>query len=97
MAKQRGKEPECDTCEGRPPELLDINKQFMQVWNLVSNSFYYASTMESVFPTGLNWANVEVVLRMFRIKQTRMLIKQIRLAETLTIKSARETLKNKEK
>lgn len=96
MAKQTGKAINCETCEGRPPKLLESNVQFMHVWDLVSNSFNYASTMETVFPTCLNWSNVEVLLRMFHIKPARPLIKRIRLAETLTIKRATDTLKKKE-
>lgn len=96
MAKQTGKAINCETCEGRPPKLLASNMQFMNVWNLINNSFNYTSTMENVFPTSLNWANVEVILRMFHIKPARSLIKRIRLAETLTIKRATDTLKKKE-
>lgn len=92
-AKQLGRELHCETCEGRPPKLNKENKRFMGVWNLLQNSFYYVGTMERIIPTGLNWANVETILRLFHIRSTRLLIKQIKLAETLVIKQANESLK----
>ena len=84
---------QCETCEGRPPKLSEENIRFMGVWNLLENSFYYVSTMEKVIPTGLNWVNVEAILKLFHIRPTRLLIKRIKLAETLVIKQANESLK----
>lgn len=80
----------CQTCEGRPPQLNDDNIRFLRIWNLVSNSFFYVSTMESVVPTGMNWTNVESILRLSRIKASRMLIRRIMVAERLTIERANE-------
>ena len=91
--KQLGKELQCETCEGRPPTLNKENISFMGIWRLLENSFYYVSTMEKVIPTGLNWANVESILKLFHIRPTRLLVKRIKLAETLVIKHANESLK----
>lgn len=92
-AKQLGQELQCETCSGRPPKLSEENIRFMGTWNLLENSFYYVSTMEKIIPTGLNWANVESILKLFHIRPTRLLIKRIKLAESLVIKQANESLK----
>lgn len=81
----------CEMCEGRPPQLNIDNLKFMRVWNLISNSFFYVSTMDAVIPTGINWANVEAVFRLNHIKASRALIRRIRIAEQLTIERANAT------
>ena len=87
----------CETCEGKPPQLSENNIKFMRVWNLISNSFFYISTMDNVIPSGLNWTNVESIFRLTRIKPTRLLIRRIRVAEQLTLERARMNAQNEVK
>lgn len=82
----------CESCKGRPPQLTEDNVRFLRIWNLVSNSFFYVSTMENVIPVGMNWTNVESIFRLSHVKASRMLIKRIMVAERLTIERANNAI-----
>lgn len=64
------------------------NMSFFKLWNITQRCFHYVGTMDGIYPTALNWCDIESIARIHKIKLNRILLMKLKVAERLSIEES---------
>ena len=64
------------------------NIPFFKLWNIAQRCFHCVGTMEDIYPTALNWSDIESIARINKIKLNRILVNKLSVAERLSIEES---------
>ena len=93
----RNKDLNCEKCPDRIPDVSRGNIETMRFFGMAANCVRYTGTMDAVLVAGIDWVNMKALAELSGVKITRLMMKRLRVIESLLIKESAEDASKRNK